>query len=302
MMLATRGRVEDLTRLRDLGYTFDLKIDGVRCHAKIAKGGVVTLWSRAGVNITTQYPEIVAALSVAVPHGDWEFDGEIAVNNEAGLPSWPLTAKRNAQTRQTSGWAAKLPATFYLFDMLTHDGDDVRSWTYERRREMLNIEMMAWASSPHLQLVLHSDDPEALWDLVNKYDLEGIVAKRLSSTYRDKRTPDWVKVKRTSTVTCMVGGFEPGEGSRAGTFGALLLYLIDDQEQLVPVGKVGSGFSNSEVQQVMARLSEPPLIVEVEYLDFTRDGVLRQPVFQRIRTDAAVTDCTLDQLTQKGVT
>jgi bifunctional non-homologous end joining protein LigD len=292
-MLATRGQVQDIARLQSLGYLFDLKIDGVRCFALIDDGDV-HLVSRSGVDCTYQYPEVVEALRAAFPTGSWSIDGEIAVNDERGLPSWPLSHKRNAQVKNTSGWAAKLPATYYMFDLLTRDGVDVRSWPLTNRRAALSVV----AQSERLKVVLHGDGP-AMWKVVETYNLEGLVAKRPESAYTSGRRTDWVKIKRTQTVTALVGGFDPGEGSRASTFGALHLYLLDADGKLTPdpIGKVGSGFSDKELREVMHAMHEPPLIVEVEYLDVSPDGLLRQPVFQRIRKDASVHDCTLDQLT-----
>jgi len=291
MMLATRGRAEDIARLQIEGYLFDLKIDGVRAQADIVDGQV-TLTSRRGVTCTFQYPEVVERLRGLFPTGRWTFDGEIAVNDDRGLPSWPLTHRRNAQVRNTSGWAAKLPATYYVFDVLEQNSINVTRWSLASRRQVLVEEL------PHtgtVRPVLHSTDGLALWDVVQQNRMEGMVAKRPGSAYRAGRSQDWVKIKRTQTVTCLVGGYDPGEGSRASTFGALHLYLIEG-DVLKPVGKVGSGFSKTEIADVMQRLHQPPLIVEVEYLDVSPDGMLRQPVFQRLRTDARIADCTTAQL------
>lgn len=293
MMLANRGHVDDILRLQQVGSIFDLKIDGVRCLATI-EDGTVSLESRQKVTITGQYPEVVGVLA-GLRSGLWVLDGEIAVNDEQGLPSWPLTAKRNAQTRFTAGWAAKLPATYYVFDVLVADGEDVRGKPLTERREIL--------AGLDLTMVLSTTDGAALWDVVMQHRLEGIVAKRPSSRYHSGRSSDWVKIKHTQTVTCLVGGFDPGEGSRASTFGALHLYLLNDKGEPVQVGKVGSGFSDRELREVMRvlhhpdLLTQPPLIVEVEYLDFSPGGLLRQPVFQRVRRDASVAECTLEQLT-----
>lgn len=290
-MLATRGQVEDIARLQNLGYFFDLKIDGVRAQADVVDGQV-TLRSRHGVTCTYQYPEIEATLRNLFPAGRWTFDGEIAVNDERGLPSWPLTHKRNAQVRNTSGWAAKLPATFYVFDVLEHDGVRSTRWALSSRRQALVQDL---PSAGTVRPVLSSTNGLALWDVVEENRMEGLIAKRPDSGYRAGRSQDWVKIKRTQTVTALVGGYDPGEGSRAPMFGALHLYLLDG-DSLVQVGKVGSGFNNVELREVMQAMHEPPLIVEVEYLDVSPDGLLRQPVFQRIRKDASVHDCTLDQL------
>lgn len=292
MMLATRGRREDLAQLQREGYLFDLKIDGVRAQADIIDGKV-TLRSRAEVTCTFQYPEIVAALAEMFPIGRWTFDGEIAVNDERGLPSWPLTHKRNAQVKHTSGWAAKLPAVFYVFDVLEQNSISVRRWSLTNRRQVIDQEI---SKKGTVRPVLSSTNGAALWAVVEEHNLEGLVAKRPGSGYSSGRSQDWVKIKRTQTVTCLVGGYDRGDGSRALTFGALHLYLVDADERLVRVGNVGSGFSDKEVQEVMHGLHHPPLIVEVEYLDVSPGGLLRQPVFQKIRNDVHVQDCMLDQL------
>lgn len=292
MMLASRGAVEDIDRLQAEGYLFDLKIDGVRCLATV-KDGHAALASRTGQSLTSAYPEIALPLGRMFTWGTWVFDGEIAVNDERGLPSWPLTHKRNAQGKNASYWSQQMPATYYVFDVLEAGHADLRTTAYANRRQALEAEFRP--GDGRIQPNLSTADGHALWDVVCQHRMEGMVAKRAESPYRDGRSSDWVKIKRTSTVSCMVGGYDPGEGSRAGTFGGLHLYLLDD-DGLVPVGKVGSGFSDVEIRRVMQAMHHPPLIVEVEYLDVSPDGQLRQPVFQRVREDLAVTDCTIDQL------
>lgn len=295
MMLAQRGAVDDIADLQERGYLFDLKIDGVRCQAEV-DSGEVRLYSRQGTPMEHRYPEVVEALLVACPEGRLVLDGEIAVDGPDGLPSWPLSHKRDAQQSAIRVWVERLPAVFYAFDVL-EGSEDIRSWPYERRRQQLEWLAMRWPRE-HLRPVLHSADGLALWDVVTTHRLEGMVAKKSQSPYRDhKRTREWVKVKRTSTVTCLVGGTDPGEGSRAATFGALHLYLLDSDHQLVQVGKVGSGFSARELVDIVDLLEKRvPLIVEVEHLDVSPDGQLRQPVFQRVRTDVGMLDCMLDQL------
>lgn len=295
MMLACRGRVDEIDRLQEQGYLFDLKIDGVRCMATVDHGSV-ELVSRTGLTMTSRYPEVVAALKDACPSGRYVLDGEIAVVDDRGLPDWPLTHKRDAQQSRTSQWAERLPAKYFVFDVLEVGTVDMRGWAYANRRQVLDQEAAEWRGST-LQPTLFATEGQALWSVVCEHQLEGMIAKRASAPYREGRSQDWVKVKRTSTVSCLVGGTDPGTGARASSFGNLHLYLLDEDHTLVPVGKVGSGFSDKEIRQVMHALHHPPLIVEVEYLDCSPDGQLRQPVFQRIRTDLEVTDCTLDQLT-----
>lgn len=292
MMLASRGIPADIGRWQRAGYLFDLKIDGVRCQATI-EGGVVTLVSRRGETITAIYPEVVDALIDAFGHGGRVvLDGEITVMGEDGFPSFLLTQKRNAQSSPAKAkhWSTRLPAKFCAFDLLEFGGNSLRKLGFAERRQALELH----CSSP-LTPTPCTPDGAALWSLVEAHNLEGMIAKRPGSPYRDGRSVDWVKIKNTQTVTCLVGGIEKGEGSRRNTFGALLLYVLDENQELTEVGKVGSGFSDREIQQVMQRLHTPPLIVEVKYLTF-ESGVLREPTFLRVRSDASLADCTLDQL------
>lgn len=292
LMLSTRGSPDDVKLLQDKGYLFDMKIDGVRCLAVI-ESGQVALTSRTGIDITKCYPEIVAALKDTCP-SDIVLDGEISIFDERGLPSWPKTHLRAAKQSRFEHWSEALPAHLMVFDILRLGHQDLRPWAYANRRQVLEQEVKD-PSGVIVPTVL-SADGEKMWELVREYDLEGLIAKRPDAPYRLGRSRDWVKIKRTNTVSCLVGGFDPGEGSRSATFGCLHLYLLDDAQTLVQVGKVGSGFSDRELKRVMQAMHSPPLIVEVEYLDVSPDGQLRQPVFQRMRDDLAVTDCTMNQL------
>ena len=292
LMLSTRGSPDDIQRLQDKGYLFDMKIDGVRCTAEI-DGDQVALTSRTGIDITKCYPDIVPSLRNA-RLSDTHLDAEISIFGDRGLPSWPKTHLRAAKQSRYDHWAQVLPAHLMVFDILRHAGQDLRPLPYTRRRELL--EGLLARKSSVVAPTLCSPNGVKMWEMVRTYDLEGLIAKRPGAPYRAGRSRDWIKIKRTNTVSCLVGGFDPGEGWRASTFGALHLYLLADQDALVPVGKVGSGFSDRELKRVMQAMHSPPLIVEVEYLDVSPDGQLRQPVFTRIRDDLAVTDCTMDQL------
>lgn len=287
LMLAQRGKPDSIDFLTKRGFLFDLKVDGIRCYSEVVRG-VVTMWSRSGENVTTRYGEVAAVLAETFPEGSWTFDGELVVHDERGLPSWPLTQKRIGKRNAV----AALPLTYHVFDALRVGGFPLGKVPFGRRRELLENHV---PPKEHLTPVLHSPDGRRLWEIVQEHRLEGIVAKRADHLYRPGRHGDWVKIKSTSTISCLVGGYDPGEGARAATFGALHLYLLDGQN-LVSVGKVGSGFSERELREVSARMHESSLIVEVEYLDVSPDGQLRQPVFRGVREDQQITDCTINQL------
>ena len=306
-MLAERGTPDDIDALRTAGYVFDLKVDGIRAlvtarSGRASAGGAaaVTMTTRLGSDLTRRFPELVdALLPVASRWPGTVLDAEIAVPDEQGLPSWPLTQQRTAQRSAGAKWATKLPARLYVFDLLQLGPDVTTAWPYHRRRSSLEELAAEW--SPPLGLTLTSVDPWPLWDVVNKHRLEGIIAKRQDSRYRRGRSADWVKIKAIRTVSCLVGGVDWGTESdrpvaQRGQPRALELYLVDPAGELVPVGRVGAAASGSLRKQLLAGLGNPPLIVEVEYSHITASGRMRQPVLRRVRSDLDVLACGIDQL------
>jgi bifunctional non-homologous end joining protein LigD len=136
-----------------------------------------------------------------------------------------------------------------------------------------------------------------MWEAARSAGHEGVIAKHLRGTYHEgNRSPDWVKVKRSMTLSCVVGGIEPGKGSRSSTFGALLLYLRDGAD-VIPVGKAGTGFNDADLDHLMTLLGKgDPFVVEVQCQEVTKDKKLRFPVYLGVRDDVDVLSCTTDQL------
>jgi DNA ligase D-like protein (predicted 3'-phosphoesterase) len=150
-----------------------------------------------------------------------------------------------------------------------------------------------------------------------KRDLEGVVAKRLSSTYQPgTRSGDWLKVKRVKSCDCVVFGFTPGEGLRSDTFVALLLGLYDEGRP-VYVGRVGTGFADADLKGVRSTLDgmrvdnlwfsdpdvpegsawvRPRLVAQVGYHEVTRDLRLRAPRFLGFRDDKPPELCGVAQI------
>jgi len=304
-MLAERGTVDDLDTLAAAGYAFDLKVDGIRALVSTQTTGEarVAMTTRLGADLTVRFPELrEAMLAVARTEPGLVLDTEVAVPDERGLPSWPLTQQRTAQRSAAARWAAELPARLYVFDLLGRAGESTTGWPYDRRRAALEELAADWA--PPLGLTLTNVDPWPLWEVVTSHGLEGVIAKRRNSRYRRGRSPDWVKIKTLRTVSCLVGGVDWGpDADRPGRREyprALDLYLLDADGELVPMGRVGGSTSDRLRRQVLDGLRHPPLIVEIEYSAVTAAGRLRQPVLRAVRTDLDVLACGLDQLTAPG--
>lgn len=303
-MLAERGEVADLGPLAAAGYVFDLKVDGVRSLVSVGASGAhrsVMMTSRLGSDLCGRFPELVDALRQqldAAPDGVI-LDAEIAVPDPRGLPSWPLTQRRSSQRRGTDHLVRTLPARLYVFDLLRLGDQATTGWPLHRRRAALTQLARGW--TPPLEVTLSSDNPEALWRVVEAHMLEGVVAKRRDSPYRPGRSRDWVKIKVTRTVSCLVGGVDWGAGQDGPTDPrqqprALELYLVTPDGDLVEMGRVAGAASGALRAGIRRGLARPPLIVEVEYSQLTAAGRLRQPVLRRVRTDIDVLDCGTDQL------
>ena len=300
-MLAERGTVTDLGRLSAAGFAFDLKVDGIRALVSVGEGGSqsppdIAMTSRNDLDLTGRYPELVEALhdlAVVGPPRRLTLDAEIAVPGPDGLPSWPLTHRRTAQRSGTLHSVGQEAAHLYVFDVLGVDGRDTTSWPLRQRRALLDTMAGDWPS--RVSLTPYTTDFRPLWDLVVEHGLEGVIAKHPDSRYRPGRSKHWVKIKATSTLSCLVGGVEWAP-DRTGEPRSLQLFLVDGDGDLVPCGKASAGVSPALRQQLLDGLRSPPLIVEVEYSQITATGVLRHPVVRAVRHDLDVLDCSTDQL------
>jgi bifunctional non-homologous end joining protein LigD len=281
------------------GWTFEFKMDGIRALIVI-EGGAITILNRNARNITHRYPDVAGPLHAL--KADVVLDGEIVCVDTAGRPDFVTVHRRDAQshTQLINALSALLPAQLVAFDVLVHRGVDLRLLPYLRRREVL-ASMFPALQDALVVLPPTNTDGMSMWDAVGALEMEGLVAKRNDSRYVGGRSTAWVKIKNTARVSALVTGYDPGKGSRAATFGALHLALVDD-EALIPIGSVGSGFTQDQIRTVWARLQTPedPIIVEVAYLTVSRNGQLRHPVFKGVRQDLSPTDCDIGQIRDVG--
>lgn len=284
--------VAELTRR---GWLFDVKWDGIRALAVI-DGGRIRLRSRDGADITAQYPDVTAALVAAGLPANLVLDGELVCLDDAGRPSHERIQLRHAQTsrRRVAEAARTRPATFITFDLLWNNGDRRGAALHRRHAELATL-----AAQCGLVPSPTDRDGAAMLVAARELGLEGLVAKDPDSAYRAGDDPSWVKIKFLRSLTALVTGTTPGEGSRAATFGALNLALLDPAGKPTPIGTVGSGFTRAALLEAHARLAAgDTVLVEVSYQDLTRRGRLRGAVYRGMRHDLPPGDCTTDQLTQ----
>lgn len=272
-------------------HLFDLKLDGLRA-VLYWDGSTMRLVNRSGVDITRKFPD-VEALGNAL--GEWPLilDGELVC--DSGLFNDVATRGKQEKPAAIAAAITRLPARFIAFDLLHLDGTDLRSTAYFDRRMTLDGLAVLWPAGTFSTSPM-STDGLALWESVQKLGLEGLIAKDKKAPYMEgKRSPAWLKFKTVRRVTCIMTGYEPGEGARCH-FGAGFLAMIGPAGP-VPVGKVGTGFTESEIQHLKASLDAgTPVLVEIEALNVGSGGQLRFPVYRGVRTDLPLTAATLDQL------
>jgi bifunctional non-homologous end joining protein LigD len=294
-MLATLG---ELPRDDD-GWAYEIKWDGVRALAYVEPGRL-RLVSRNGNDVTAQYPEI-GRMGRQLGAREALLDGEIVAFDQ-GRPSFErlqqrihLTSERQIRERRKSN-----PVAYMAFDLLHLDGRSLLDLPYRERRELLEgLELKGphWDTSGRRE-----SGGEAFLAASRERGLEGVVAKRVDSPYRPgRRSPAWIKVKNLQRATLLIGGWMPGEGRRRERIGALLVGRRDEEGALQYAGRVGTGFTESELDRLSGLLGplerernpfargrgprgavwvEPELACEVEFREWTRDGVLRAPSYQ----------------------
>jgi bifunctional non-homologous end joining protein LigD len=277
----------------DPAWLFEIKWDGYRAIAEVDRQGV-RLRSRSDLSLARQFPAVVEALQ----HLGHEavLDGEIVVLDAEGKAQFQLL---QAHQKSKKGVLA-----YYVFDLLYLDGHDLRNLPLLRRKELL-------ASIIHgLPLVRLSDhvagEGRAFFQAVAERRLEGIVAKLANSRYlpgQGGRT--WLKIKTHLRQEAVIGGFTEERRNRKN-LGALLLGVYQDNN-LVYVGHVGSGFDRQTLADVRAKLEplmeescpftsrpkanavvhwvKPQLVCEISLTSWTDDGHLRHPVFVGLRED-----------------
>ena len=287
----------------DPAWLFEPKLDGYRVLAFVA-GATVRLRSRRGLELTAQFPEIVAELA-ALGADRMILDGEVVVLGPDGRPSFNALQNR-AQRRGAQELARaqrETPAIFVCFDLLHFAGIDTRGAPYEDRRRYL---AQCLLPSAHIQLIHASPDAETLYAAAIGGGYEGVVAKRRDSLYQPgQRVAAWLKVKPVRSAEFVIGGWTRGKGARE-PLGALLLGYWQDGA-LEYAGHVGSGLDDAAVAELTQRgreltrkqspfahkpplhrpttWLEPRLVAEVTFLDWTPAGLLRAPVFLRLRDD-----------------
>ena len=300
------------------GWVFELKLDGYRLIASKTNGEALLL-TRNGNDYTAVFPEIARAIK-ALPIDEFIIDGEVVCLDAEGKPSFARLQRRGRLTSDIAirQAAVELPATFYAFDLLAVDDLDVRPLPLVTRKELL---AQAVPKLGPVRFLEHIErEGEAFLTQVEKLGLEGIIAKKADAPYRPGRTAQWLKIKAEASGDFVIVGFTQPKGSRSH-LGALQLGDYVNGE-LVYAGRVGTGFNDELLRELGDLLDpivrptppcrgpvigglttdtipeirtttwvEPMYVCEVQFREWTPDGLLRHAAYLRARSDKRPQDC-----------
>jgi bifunctional non-homologous end joining protein LigD len=278
----------------DERWLFEVKWDGIRLVSFI-DNGKVSLQTRAGRIVDAEYPQL-QAISQLVKARQAVLDGEVVVLDEEGRPSFQLLQNRGREPR---------PMQYVVYDLVYFDGQRLFKVPLEDRKRLLRDIVRDGGVVKYSDHVLGQG--KAFFKAAQEKRLEGIVAKLRESTYQPgARTGAWVKIKAVLQQEVVIGGFTAPRASRK-YFGALIVGVYENSK-FVYTGHVGGGFDEktlAELYKLMKPLIvktppfsgapphanekptwvKPLVLVEVKFAEWTRDGVMRQPVFLGLRDD-----------------
>ncbi|HZP13762.1 MAG TPA: non-homologous end-joining DNA ligase [Nevskiaceae bacterium] len=300
-----------LARLVDAAPTGDdwiheVKYDGFRI-VMFRRGDRVWLQSRNGLDWTAKLPHVVEAMR-ALPCESCVLDGEIVAIDDAGRSRFGLLQQWMGDPR------ASRKLIVFAFDLLHLDGRDIAALPLLDRKDALHalLKKPRGAIRRSSYVTGHGDDAYAR---ACREGLEGIIAKDVSAPYRGGRTGDWLKVKCVESDEFVIIGYTPGKGARSRMGSVLLAKPTRDGKRYRYAGRVGSGFTEALVDELLERVKhrasavplvetpsrsdlrgahptwvEPRIIVEVAHRGITEDGRVRQGAVKGMRPDKQLGD------------
>jgi bifunctional non-homologous end joining protein LigD len=295
----------------DPDWIFEVKWDGFRAIAYVEEP--FSLRSRSGKELKDNFPELQELTRLAQ---NIVVDGEIVVMR-GGIPEFQSLLERGQAVgaREIERQSQRAPAVYIVFDILEKEGQPLTGLPLMQRKQILKTALKEGSNVLLCDYIEEKGD--AYFGLVLEKGLEGVVAKKKDSVYEEGlRTGSWLKIKKLKTCDCIIFGYTQGQETRKQTFGALLLGLYDAEGNPVYVGKVGTGFTQQMLRELMDKFNklqtpnapfkpeagdvvtwvEPKLVVEVVYQVATHDMRLRMGRFRRLRDDKLPSECTLDQI------
>lgn len=288
---------------------FEIKYDGARVQVH-KDGDKVIVYSRRLENVTRSIPEVVEAIRASIKPEKAIVEGELVAVGEGGRPRpFQYVLRRFRRKYNIDEMIEKIPLELNLFDVMFVDGESLIETKFIDRRKKLE-EIVEESEKIKLaeQLITRSaEEAEAFYKRALELGHEGVMAKRLDAVYEPgNRGKKWLKVKPTmEDLDLVIIGAEWGEGRRAHLLGSFLVAAYDPHSgEFVPVGKVGSGFTDEDLAEFTKMLKphivrqegkfveiEPKFVIEVTYQEIQRSPkyksgfALRFPRYVALRED-----------------
>jgi len=312
-MLAHPLDEAEIAALPAADFRAEWKWDGIRVQL-VADGDQRRIYSRGGEEIGKVFPDILAAMNFAAVLDGELLVAELGTSDPVEVASFNKLQQRLNRKTVTARMLEEFPAHVRLYDLLDEDGEDLRGFPFDARRQRLEAWLQAHAN-PRFDLspLIPFKDWNELAGLRAKARseaIEGLMLKRGDSLYITGRVKGpWYKWKRDPlTVDAVVMYAQRGHGKRSSFYSDYTFGCWRDngacQQELVPVGKAYFGFTDAELKQLdkwvrdhtrakfgPVREVEIGLVVEVAFDSVQRStrhksGVaLRFPRISRLRWD-----------------
>jgi bifunctional non-homologous end joining protein LigD len=292
-------------------WRYEVKFDGYRALAYL-HGGDCRLVSRNGNDLTARFAQVAKEVVSATKTPNAVLDGEVARVDARGRTSF-------SELQQGGG-----ALVYYVFDLLEVDGEPLVDAPFHERKQRLRA--LLDERNTTVKFSEDFDDGDALFEAAKERGLEGVVAKRADSVYRQgKRTRDWLKIKTENNEEFVIVGYTRGSGRRANTFGSLVLAINEGGEWRY-VGNVGTGFDDAEIAKLLRLLEPlhrdttplaeepklprvrkgdvqwvaPRLVAQVRFSEWTHDRHLRHPSYLGLRDDKAAAEVVGEAVVRRG--
>jgi bifunctional non-homologous end joining protein LigD len=304
----------------DPSWQFEIKWDGYRALCTL-RDGTPSIFSRNHQPLLSKVPEL-SDLQSSFNCRNAIIDGEIVALDDKGLANFQALQDRfgfgvrraKPQRSKTSDdGLGKVQLIYMVFDILYYEGYDLTAMPLSERRALLKAIV---SPGGHVRV---SDEVigtgKALFSQLESIGVEGMMAKKIDSPYRQRRSESWAKIKVNQTLDVVIGGYTESPAERR-PFAALVVGQWEGTE-LVPLGHIGTGFDAKSMEQLLAQFKPlisdqcpftptpvvngvvhwltPSIVCEVKYSTVTNDHQLRHPVFLHLRPDKSAKDCKVDE-------